>query len=124
MTEDEIRAAEARLDEATPGDWNWTQSYEDNPATVYAPQDDLYTDVIAVEMSDADADFIAHAPTDVRKLISLVRELQDGIAAEREACAKLVEGLVSYEPTGHFDERWATIQECAAAIRARGELKA
>jgi hypothetical protein len=40
-------------------------------------------------------------------------------AAEREACAKLCEELKPFGP--HLYIQKATAQDCAAAIRARGE---
>jgi hypothetical protein len=51
---------------------------------------------------DADADFIAHAPTDLAFLLSeldrLIREKEEAAAAERERCAKIAEGFVLIGP--------------------------
>ena len=68
----------------------------------------------------------------LRHVLKALREnerLRDAVAAEREACAKVCEKQIkSYmskqyttDPLGGFRERFAA-EQCAAAIRARGEV--
>ena len=47
------------------------------------------------------------------------KALDASVLAEREACAKLCEELKPFGP--HLYIQKATAQDCAAAIRARGE---
>jgi hypothetical protein len=78
MTEDELKAIEARVDAAAPGPWEATLSQTteidiSGPAIDYRYQDDG-TRVSYV--SEVDAEFIAAARTDVPALVAEVRRLR------------------------------------------------
>ena len=88
MTEDELAAAEARAAAATPGPWErcdagtWQHGrYRRTEVFVRRPDDDvaIASDILdpeSDEVSDANADFIAHARTDVPALVAEVRRLR------------------------------------------------
>lgn len=81
MTEDELKAIEARAEAATPGPWETGEevSYPGRCAGIW-PQGDTWnivtTDCGVYGPELVDAVFIAHARTDVPALIAEVRRLR------------------------------------------------
>lgn len=82
MTPERLREIEARLARATPGPWFWSEDgirLEGNPTTDTTPElqhtGEVFTDDVLElsspedDISDGDADLIAHAPTDLRDLL-------------------------------------------------------
>ena len=118
LTEEQLCEIEAELNAATPGPWEWS----------YHPH--RHDDVIALEMvhkpfdvllctsdgedtfgeiSQPDADFIAHAPTHIGALLESHRELQAQLAAWKNALNGLTEG----------DSEYTEPEYCAMHVRAR-----
>lgn len=75
MTEEQLKAIEARAKAATPGPW-----FVDTDKCVYRdrPNDELIAD--PSQTNPADAEFIAHAREDIPKLVEEVRRLKAGPA--------------------------------------------
>lgn len=78
MTDDGLRAIEARLNVATPGQWDEKILDGDDEKVffVVAVTNGAETDVICNSDYARDNAFIAHAPDDVRHLVSEVRRLR------------------------------------------------
>ena len=77
MTEDELRAIEARANAASPGPWAWDDRYDaviDANRQVVIDTDGGYN-----MESEADRAFTIHAREDVPALIAEVRECWDAI---------------------------------------------
>ena len=81
MTEQELQAIEERASKATPGAWIANESHYD--IAVFAPHPSESGNTLIAEIdggisedSKRDADFIAHARTDVPALIAEVRSLR------------------------------------------------
>lgn len=95
LTNKELDAIRARLQTVTPGPWVIRQEGGDITAidslddqTVLAGAWNSATDNLhPLEVEPADAEFIAHAPTDVARLVAEVERLQ----AENERLAKRAE---------------------------------
>lgn len=73
MTDIELKAIEDRAAKATPGVWTWAQ--DSRPAHWFRKL--LVTKAAWWAKSAADAEFIAHARTDVPALVAEVRRLQN-----------------------------------------------
>ncbi|ANA85295.1 hypothetical protein BH769_gp92 [Gordonia phage BritBrat] len=105
MSELDLDAIEARAKAATPGPWEFHD--EDSPRNPWVtrkivrdnePYHEL--NILKVRMArharneccwpptSTDAEFIAHARTDVPALVSRVRELEDAIEQAMEECRK------------------------------------
>ena len=101
MTDDKLSEIEARLAAATPGPWVWTDGedpidiatyespgYYDNPEligpnNVFVIGCGEYWIISPVEdrnVQTANAEIIAHAPTDIRALVDEVKALRHDIA--------------------------------------------
>ena len=84
MTDPDLTPIKARLDAATPGPW----AVVDDLAVTAAPEvggDDSCLSIVIpaiVEFTPraADAEFIAHAPTDIAALVAEVERLQEQLA--------------------------------------------
>jgi len=50
-----------------------------------------------------------------------LKRIDEAVAAEREACAKVCEAIWNYPENGMATEEQCYGDECAAAIRARGQ---
>ena len=120
----DLQAIEARLKAATPGTWQGQEF-------VYNPPEDAGTPVIkqgngglvayalrsgAVEhqwydrpQCDADAEFIAHAPEDIRALIAEVTDLR----MKLEAAQFQIEEVKALHFPADLKLYAATIKECA-----------
>lgn len=136
--EDLLRMARAAN---VPASWelNW-----------YDPYLDRFADIVAAEtLSNIDPSrfmsyqegfeagaaaererIIAANAKEIKKVNAHLQALEDAVAAEREACAQVCEELLE-RPSG-YQGQWEgygkfktqmTGQECAEAIRARGETK-
>lgn len=96
MTADELKAIRERLAKASPGPW-WVD-VETTPATEVASADGTIARVYRGEVTAPgprpDADFIAHAPSDVSALLSEISRLQTELSALRAGIAR-----VAREPT-------------------------
>lgn len=83
MTPAELKAIANRAEAATKGPWVCKVPYADFPedAVVVGPK----YGGMGEEMAWSDAEFIAHARTDVPKLLEYVRDLQTGVVmSERD----------------------------------------
>ena len=66
-----------------------------------------------VRVDERERIIAANAP-EIERINAYIKELEEAVAAEREACAKVVEAI---ERNG----AWVTKEEAAEAIRARGQ---
>lgn len=82
MTPDEIQAIRERLLRATPGPWKAGAGVTLSHVTLAG---DIWTEVADGIESEADADLIAHAPTDLSDLIAEVEKLRAQVERVREA---------------------------------------
>lgn len=69
MTDEELDAIEARLNAATPGPWVADPDRYSTPVTT------MENCLICAPGHSRDAEFIAHAPKDIRLLLDEVRRL-------------------------------------------------
>lgn len=97
MIEQELAAIEERCAKATPGPWEWRgksgtlHTLRDRGEyqygkTVLAPIYE-YDSGVDVKVSEADADFIAYARTDVETLVAEIRRLREFAAEVDKALA-------------------------------------
>jgi len=102
LTAAEIDAIEARAEGARPGPWSVIDTLDDYPVEygnhwVVANPEDQEDDTFHVSLdvgAEEDAQFIAHARSDVPALLATIRYLTDCLAAaERERDAAVVEAL-------------------------------
>lgn len=147
ITDDEIAEIEFRANHATPGPWEaYSAPCCPDMGGVDGPKDRIMTACVGHYGHPAlltDAEFMAHARTDIPHLIaelqeararveemqsSLVAEhvLQQVIILEREACAKICDKYAAYYADvlvvdGSSRERAKAASECAKRIRERGE---
>jgi hypothetical protein len=116
MTDDELAAIDARLQAATPGPWEVKShrfaKYLYIDAILAPPAPDgqqvriVETDEGCGPPSPADAELIAHAPTDLAALVAEVRRLQD----ERAALVKVM------KPMSGTDQHLAVMWEAVVAL--------
>lgn len=112
----DLDAIRARLDRATPGPWTVAETEgwigihpvcpphgTDDAAEISGGLDDL---------TPADADLIAHAPTDLAALVAEIERLR----AVAEAAAQVVGAYAN--PWASEDDRLATIDALAPALDA------
>lgn len=78
MTPDEIKAIRNRLDKATPGPWKAGAGITLSYVTLAS---DIWTDVADGIATEADADLISHAPTDLAALLDEVERRKHAHAA-------------------------------------------
>lgn len=82
---DHLDAIQARVDGATPGPWHLDRELPgDVPSLVaYAHNDGVTIATYVADMieEEADAEFIANAPTDIQDLLDLARKQQAAIEA-------------------------------------------
>lgn len=103
LAEEALKLAE----KATPGPWT-IEDCDEDPVFIDDPKNDRGW---LVEAHDVDnLELIAHAGTHYATLARRVIELEDAVAAEREACARIVERRSVIRQS---------IAEIAAAIRSR-----
>lgn len=149
MTPADIAAIEARVAAATPGPWRpqadtnrngtparsrWRGIYEPVPGqelgsrscVMNASYKGMEPDDIWISCAAADMDLIAHAPTDLARLLADRRELEarataaeaalaDAVARERERCLAV---MPNYESGDPWSGGWtAALKEWEAAIR-------
>jgi hypothetical protein len=92
MTDQELKEIRERLEAATPGPWfvsdNGFTKRGDGPPTVYAPDDELRYIAVCNDGFNinptpnlSNAQFIAHAPNDIRRLLDEVERLRKEISA-------------------------------------------
>ena len=112
MTPDELAAIRARLDAATPGPWHWDEypvpalhgvggspdTYEYEAEVIEATHTggcgcraECYLD-LTIDRSDAE--FIAHAPTDLADLLTEVDRLTADLAAAAAKLATISDHLI------------------------------
>jgi hypothetical protein len=100
MSEARRAEIEARLAKATPGSWAATDARCSNVVDILRPHmggsDDIaqvYAEDELTEQQRADADFIAHAPDDIRDLLA------DGkvVRAERDALYRNLDAAAAQE---------------------------
>lgn len=98
MTDDDLNAIRARVEAATPGEWRveWDGEYDQElfPCEISARESRSSTAFEKVcdveELSEADADLIANAPTDLRALLAEVKRLRAEVQQERDYSAALI----------------------------------
>ena len=87
LTDAELKAIDARCKAATEGPWAWSGRKVDDEGYVYIPQGSHLAGTLIVlddnyEECDKDCEFIAHARTDVERLVA---DLQAMRAVIRDA---------------------------------------
>ena len=96
MTPERLQAIRARCEQATPGPWSWAPGY----VLVSARGDRIlvldYT-YGPRQLTEADAEFVAHAREDVPALLEEVERLQAEVRALRRRLRELREQLAMYE---------------------------
>lgn len=99
MTEQQLQEIEARANATTPGPWEIERNSSGWIDGIRAPNGDeiVKTDFGVYPPERPDAEFIAHARTDVPKLLAEVRMLKYYLEASQEAleqtksdCARLM----------------------------------
>lgn len=123
MTDTDLAAIEARLAAATPGPW---EMYDSNEGTEYFPMwsvanDDYHNPRedgtafgVSIECGEkADADLIANAPTDLRRLLDEVKRLNREFADFRHMAV-----LNSKAATGAVDRARSECAALAAKVEA------
>ena len=105
MTDElDLDAIEARAAVATSGLW-WTGMHDGFSYVVEGPESDSHP--VAQRLIRPDAEFIAHARTDVPALLAEVRRLRAALAgkpvADREA---VLSDTPTREPSLRFRELW------------------
>jgi hypothetical protein len=88
MTDDELKAIEARAHAATPGPWEGFDGYVLVPSVGAV---EFVTDNPSFGDSSNDTEFIASARTDVPALVAEVRRLQDVVQVARGALADIAD---------------------------------
>jgi len=83
MTPDPLLAIEARLKAATPGPWE-KEIAGIKGDRFMAATGPWYSINARRDRIDEDADFIAHAPTDIATLLALVRRLREQVKAQTD----------------------------------------
>ena len=133
MNEINLQAIEARAKSAQAGPWlvcAAEDAADGLPVAFFGrgagPKDvAVRSDGPPSGTADDDVAFVAHAREDVPALVAEVRRLREAVAAEREACAKVCEGLhseVIWSGRGVGNVAWDNARHvCASAIRARGK---
>jgi len=128
-TTDQLAAIEARAQAATEGPWDYEPF--DGAFGVYSLEMQDNGDLSAVigyyasegeGGSKADADFIAHARTDVPALLAMVREQQ----ARLDAATAILDEWASYKafPDAEESQRWYSLGKRHAADAIRAALTA
>lgn len=109
MSDLDLTPIKARLNAATPGPW----AVIDDLAVTAAPDvggDDaclsiVFPAIVEFTPSAADADFIAHAPTDIAALVAEVESLRENPRDEHHTMAELYDYRLAYNAAA-FNE-WA-----------------
>lgn len=107
MTHDELQAIKARAAAATPGPWSVNNTDPD----VVLDSDGRF---VGRADEDADAEFIAHARTDVPALIAEVERL-------RELCAKAYDRVRFLDDVGVGGEGWQS-KELSDVVAELGDV--
>lgn len=112
----DIAAIRARLEAATPGPW--AQPIDEEPRAIVAAKRPMFSllaldrDGMAIVDKKADADLIAHAPTDLRDLLSYVERL--------EAVAEAAKRFFFATPPVGYKSNIDALREALAAIDGDG----
>lgn len=125
LTPERIAEIEARLNAATPGPWRWGAGRSE----VLCEDGIIAADGSAVfvncgrgsgEPSCDDADFIAHAPDDIRDLLAELQAAREREGKLREALEKIIEMNRQHAEDQYGDankaESWACIVVSRAAL--------
>ena len=83
MPDDTLEAIRARLEAATDGPWRGVDDIDLNEIRVVADDDFPVGEVVVAEIGQgiADANFIAHAPTDIARLLDVAEAAREAEAA-------------------------------------------
>lgn len=111
MPDVDLDAIEQRLDRATPGPWEAGETHHYHEGTYH----ERYTEVepnIAAGLTPADADLIAHAPTDLAALVAEVRALR--------AVADAARDLIDCDPDTAKLDYLIELEDAVNAWRAGG----
>lgn len=100
MTPGELKEIEARADAASNGPWRAVdlRHQRGGQIRIFPAMGEGYilANVLAKgDRPEADAEFIAHAPTDVRALLAEIRELQAELVKANAAAIQLAQGGAS-----------------------------
>jgi hypothetical protein len=106
-------AGEPPADKGT--EW-WDRFYDADPDVAHVPAHHGDT---AVRRRKKDAEFIAHARSDVPRLVAEIRRLRKELLSTRERCAALVEGRARHKLPCSCDSCRQSTND-AAAIRRGG----
>jgi hypothetical protein len=96
LSQEELHSIRQRLKAATPGPWCHREGFIEtagNPGVllgVTLQRSEVGLDTLP---GQANAEFIAHAPTDVARLLGEVERLQDELAVERGDKTALISGF-------------------------------
>ena len=104
---DPLPSIEARLEAATPGPWHIEHmQHSDGRSEIWVQPEDEHAwsfDCNTYQPSDIDranADFIAHAPEDIRRLVEEVKRLRAEVSSledEREETVAYYERRIPYD---------------------------
>lgn len=131
MTDDDLRAIEARLNTTTPGEWDEKILDGDDEKILFviAMTNGAESDVICNSDYARDNTFIAHAPDDVRRLICEVRRLRARIAeleprqpaqAAHLDCIEIELDRLAADPDIQHELDVIRAEECGALPDGRG----
>lgn len=134
MTPSELAAIEARLRAATPGPWAEVTTEDSSCGRVYAigRNDEALVACVSCNdfechpMCDADAEFIANAPTDIAALLAEVAEFRAHVSraiferkkAEDEATALMERAHVAEEATRRLADKYKALTQSLTAFTA------
>ncbi|NGQ95440.1 hypothetical protein G3578_09770 [Brevibacillus sp. SYP-B805] len=101
-TPEVIAAIRERAERATPGPWRWSNAKVLNGKYDFVPQGSYLADTLIMfgdtyENGEHDAEFIAHARTDIPRLL-------DALEAAYERERKLIDALRWYAKTDNWTE--------------------
>jgi phage host-nuclease inhibitor protein Gam len=85
MTEQELKEIQARLEAATPGPW----ALVDRLGVIYECQSEISVIEVDANVNEGDAEFIAHAPEDIRRLLDEIDQLRNIVDKYSEANRRL-----------------------------------
>ena len=86
--------------------------------TAFAFSIDRLENFVAMAVAAERERIIAQNAPEIEKVNAYIKALEEAVAAEREACAKVCDELAADVPDNDTDSD--AINACAAAIRARG----
>ena len=138
---DRIVEIEARLNAATPGPWEATHRpklpNENDPdilaarrdelggepgSSIWANEEQIWGSLWPSRNGSADANFIAHSPSDVAYLLAELRKRDEALARVEAACDRVINNEDGHKPPGppHPTQQQATALRIRAAVTGDG----